>query len=241
MEELEGKSTKSKKGFVDLGKNRDITSELSKLSLNQMKLLYKVFISKEINDKTAVKWRLYQYLKYYRGFSIKNIQVNRSGNSTQVVDFIAETEKKEVIFFACIDVLEIKNFNTTISEIAKFAKKQKKTPDQFIIATNKVYRNIPIDTPFKINDIELTPELWVEYNDDQCPFNGLDLLLIDNTELNLAGFNFTNADDMLDYIYNNSEGGQVSILKNPGFFSEYAKDVSEKELIWKGIMLKQKI
>ncbi len=184
---------------------------------------------------------LIEFLKFYRGFNIKNIQVNRSKNSTRAVDFIVETENKEIIFFTCFNVLELINYNTAISDIVKFAKKNDKTPDQFIIATNKVYRNIDIDTPFMIDSIELTPELWVEDIDDKSSFNGLDMLLIDNTELNLAGFNFTTMDDVLDYIFNNSEGGQVSIAKNPGFFSEYTNNVSEKELIWKGIMLKQKI
>jgi hypothetical protein len=84
------------------------------------------------------------------------------------------------------------------------------------------------------------PELWVELIDDRCPFDGIDLLIVDNTDLNLAGFNFTKMDDLLDYIYQNSDGGQVSIIKQPGFFSEFTQDESEKELIWKGIMLKKK-
>ena len=241
LEEIEGKASKSKKGLVDIGKDSGATADLSKLSLEQLKLMYQTFISREINNKLAVKWRLYQFLKYNRNIDVKNIQVNISGDSKQVVDLIVETGDKKIIFFTCVEVLELKNYKSALTEIIKFSKEQKKTPDRVIVAANKTYRNIPIDQHFKIDKAEITPELWVELIDDSGPFNGADMLIVDNTELNLAGFNFTNMEDILDYIYNNSEGGQVSIVKQPGFFSEYKSDESERQLIWKGIMLKKNI
>ena len=237
LEEIEGKASKSKKGLVDIGKDSGATADLSKLSLEQLKLMYQTFISREINNKLAVKWRLYQFLKYNRNIDVKNIQVNISRDSKQVVDLIVETGDKKIIFFTCVEVLELKNYKSALTEIIKFSKEQKKTPDRVIVAANKTYRNIPIDQHFKIDKAEITPELWVELIDDSGPFNGADMLIVDNTELNLAGFNFTNMEDILDYIYNNSEGGQVSIVKQPGFFSEYKSDESERQLIWKGIML----
>ena len=241
LEEIEGKASKSKKGLVDIGKDSGATADLSKLSLEQLKLIYQTFISREINNKLAVKWRLYQFLKYNRNIDVKNIQVNISRDSKQVVDLIVETGDKKIIFFTCVEVLELKNYKSALTEIIKFSKEQKKTPDRVIVAANKTYRNIPIDQHFKIDKAEITPELWVELIDDSGPFNGADMLIVDNTELNLAGFNFTNMEDILDYIYNNSEGGQVSIVKQPGFFSEYKSDESERQLIWKGIMLKKNI
>ena len=241
LEEIEGKASKSKKGLVDIGKDSGATADLSKLSLEQLKLMYQTFISREINNKLAVKWRLYQFLKYNRNIDVKNIQVNISRDSKQVVDLIVETGDKKIIFFTCVEVLELKNYKSALTEIIKFSKEQKKTPDRVIVAANKTYRNIPIDQHFKIDKAEITPELWVELIDDSGPFNGADMLIVDNTELNLAGFNFTNMEDILDYIYNNSEGGQVSIVKQPGFFSEYKSDESERQLIWKGIMLKKNI
>ena len=62
LEEIEGKASKSKKGLVDIGKDSGATADLSKLSLEQLKLIYQTFISREINNKLAVKWRLYQFL-----------------------------------------------------------------------------------------------------------------------------------------------------------------------------------
>jgi len=241
LEEIKGKVSKSKTGLVDFSKNRGTVTDLSKLSLDQLKLMYQVFISREVNDKIAVKWRLYQFLKYSRSINVKNIQVNITGDSKQAVDLIVETAEKEIIFFSCFDVLELKDYKNALTEVIKFSKEQKKTPDRVIIATNKSYRNIPIDQPFKLDKKEIIPELWVELIEENCPFNGVDMLIVENTELNLAGFNFTNMEDILDFIYNNSEGGQVAIVKQPGFFSEYKSDESEKQLIWKGIMLKKNI
>ena len=241
LEEIEGKSSKAKKDLVELGKDNGTTADLSKLSLDQLKLMYQVFISKEINDKTAIKWRLYQFLKYNRAINVKKIQVNVTGDAKQVVDLVVETADKETIFFICVEVLELKDYKSSLAEVIKFSKEQKLTPDRVIVAANKTYRNIPLDQPFKLDKEEITPELWVELIDDNCPFNGVDMLVVENTELNLAGFNFTNMEDILDFIYQNSEGGQVSIVKQPGFFSEYKSDESERQLIWKGIMLKKNI
>ena len=241
MEEIEDKSSKSKKGLVELGKDSGTNADLSKLSLDQLKLMYQVFISKEINDKTAIKWRLYQFLKYNRDINVNKIQVNMTGDDKHVVDLVVETADKITIFFTCIEVLELKDYKSLLTEVIKFAKEQKLTPDRVIVAANKTYRNIPLDQPFKLDKEELTPELWIELIDDNCPFNGVDMLVVENTELNLAGFNFTNMEDILDFIYQNSEGGQVSIVKQPGFFSEYKSDESERQLIWKGIMLKKNI
>jgi len=241
LAEIGGKNSKAKKGLIDIGKDSGTSADLSKLGLEDLKLLYQVFISREINNKIAVKWRLHQFLKYSRSVDINTIKLNTTGDSKQVVDLVVETKDKKTIFLACHDVLELKNYKNALIEISKYAKEQKITPNRVIIATNKTYRNIPIDQPFKIEKEEVSPELWVEIIDDNCPFHGVDMLIIDNTELNLAGFNFTNMEDILDYIYNNSEGGQVSIVKQPGFFSEYKTDESERQLIWKGIMLKKNI
>ncbi len=235
------KDSKAKKGLIAIGKDSGAAADLSKLSLDDLKLMYQVFISREINNKIAVKWRLYQYLKYSRSIEVNTIKLNNFGGSKQVVDLIVETKDKKTIFFVCHDILELKLYKKALVEISKFAKEKKITPDLVIFATNKTYRNIPFDQPFKIEKKEIPIKLWVEIIDDNSPFNGVDMLVIDNTELNLAGFNFTNMEDILDYIYNNSEGGQVSIVKQPGFFSEYKTDESEKQLIWKGIMLKKNI
>jgi len=241
FKELEKKSSKDKEGFIEIGKDKKATADLSKLKVDQLKFLYQVFISREINDRVAVKWRLYQFLKYFRGLSITRMKINSNSDTENPIDLVVETIEKELIFIACFEILDLKIYNKTTNEIIKVAKEQNMIPDRIILAPNKTYRNLPLEIPIKIDKKEIIAELWVELVDDRCPFDGIDLLLIDNTDLNLAGFNFTNMDDLLDYIYQNSDGGQVSIIKQPGFFSEFTQDESEKELIWKGIMLKKKI
>ncbi len=44
--------------------------------------------------------------------------------------------------------------------------------------------------------------------------------------------------DLLDYVYKMSQGGQISIYKSAGYFSENEQEEREVELFWKGIMLK---
>ncbi|MFX1383868.1 MAG: hypothetical protein ACFFBP_15640 [Promethearchaeota archaeon] len=241
LSELEQKASKNKDEFIEIGKDKKSIADLSKLKVNQLKLLYQVFISREVNDRIAVKWRLYQFLKYYRGLDIKRMKFNSSVDSKNPVDLIIETQDKELLFMTCLEILDLKKFKSIKEDVVKISKEQNTVPDRIIIAPNKTYRNISLEDPIKIDKKEIIPELWVELVDDRCPFNGIDLILVDNSDLNLAGFNFTNMEDLLDYIYQNSDGGQISIIKHPGFFSEFAQDESEKELIWKGIMLKKNI
>ncbi len=240
LSEVEKKSTKGKDEFIEIGKDKKSFAELSKLKLDQLKLLYQIFISREKNDRVAVKWRLYQFLKYYRGLEITRMKINNNGNSENPVDFVIETKEKELLFICCYEILDLKQFNLLKQQILKLAEEQKLIPNRIIFAPNKTYRNLSLEMPVKIDQKKLIPELWVELIDDKCPFNGVDLLLIGNSDLSLAGFNFTNMEDVLDYIYRNSDGGQISIIKQPGFFSEFAQDESEKELMWKGIMVKKK-
>lgn len=237
---LEDFNGKGKEEFLSFDKQKKDEANISKLKEDKLQLLYKVFISKELNNKIAVKWRFYQYLKYIRDFSVKSIQINKASKDKSV-DLIVETQDKNTIFISCFEVLEKKDYDALIAGIVEFSKQKKIFPDRIIIAPNKTYRNIPIDITIKIEKKDLSPELWIELVDDRRPFAGVDLLMVDNTDLNIAGFNFTNLDDLLDYIYLNIEGGQVTVVKKPGFFSEYAHDESESEIMWKGIMLKKNI
>ncbi|KKN21967.1 hypothetical protein LCGC14_0920060 [marine sediment metagenome] len=235
------KSSKSKaiKGYVKIGGDTEKAADLSKLNTEQLKSLFQIYISREKNDKIAVKWRFYQYLKYMLDLDIKSIQVNRDPNPDRQIDFIIETKENEVIIALCQDILELSNYNKAINEIAEFAKKENTIPDKVIFATSKSFRNIPLDTPIKILNKEILPILWVEWVDEDRRFKKEDLLIVNNSELKVAGFNFSSVDDMLNYIYKFTDGGQISIFRQLDFFTEVSDDEPEVEIIWKGIMLKQ--
>jgi hypothetical protein len=222
--------------FVNIGDDAGKFADLSKLDEKHRKILFQTFISTEKNDKIAVKWRFYQYLKYHLGLNIKTVQFNRTSN--HFIDFIIETDEKEKILVSCHDILDLNNFNEILNKIADFVKKENFIPDRLIFSACKSFRNIPIEEPFKIGNKEITPELWIEWIEENIPFNKEDLLIINNSELKLAGFNFTSTEDLLNFVYKNSNGGQISIFKQSDFFTETSDNESEIELVWKGIMIK---
>lgn len=224
--------------FVKLGEDKEKTADLSKLNNNQLKIFFQIFISRELNDILALKWRFYQYIKYHLGLDVKTVKINRTSAPEQYIDFIIETKENETIIVSCYDLLELSNFKTGLNKIAEFAKKQNKIPDRVIISAIKSFRNIPIDEPFNIGNTELKPELWIEWIEENRPFNKEDLLIVNNSDLKIAGFNFTNTEDLLNFVYKYSNGGQVSIFKQSDFYVEANEDNPEIELIWKGIMLK---
>ncbi|MFX1278857.1 MAG: hypothetical protein ACFFA3_05520 [Promethearchaeota archaeon] len=229
-------SSKSAMKFDIIGNDSKKYADLSKLDEPQRKILFQIFISREINDKLAVKWRFYQYLKYHLGLNIKTISINNQFANS--IDFILDTEEKEKIIVSCHDILELNSFKNSLKEISEYVKKENLNPNRIIFPAGKSFRNIPIDEAIKIDNIEITPELWIEWIEENLSFNREDLLIINNSELKLAGFNFTSSEDLLNYVYQNSNGGQISIFKQSDFFTEASEDNSEIELVWKGIMMK---
>jgi len=243
MEDLAVKNTKKTKGgkgstdkLEIIGTDKGKFADLSKLDTNQRKILFQIFISKELNDISAVKWRFYQYFKYHLGLNVKKVMVNTGSNP--IIDFVIETDENEKLFVSCNDILELNNYNSVLNEIPKFIKNQNLVPDRIIFSAAKSFRNIPIEEPIKVSNTEITPELWIEWIEENLSFNREDLLIINNSDLKLAGFNFTSTEDLLNFVYQNSNGGQISIFKQSDFFTETSNEDSEIELLWKGIMIK---
>jgi hypothetical protein len=231
------KSNSSQK-FVQLGKDAGKSADLSNLTKEQLKLFFQLFVSKEENNKLAVKWRFYQYINYMIDINLRSVKINLDSTEDRILDFIIETYNSETILVLCYDVLELRDFKEAINFLNEFAKKQNLIPDRIIFATGKAFRNLPLDIPIKIVNAEIKPELWVELIEENCPFNKEDLLILNESELKVAGFNFTSTDDLLNYVFKNSNGGQISIFKQLDFFTEVSEEEPEVELIWKGIMLK---
>jgi len=223
----------------NIGDDYDTIDDLKSLKASQLKSLYQIFISREDNSNFGVKWRFYQYFKYVQGFIIENFQVNISNESNDNLDFVIEMEDGELTYVVCYDILDLNNFNSGVQAIKKYSKKTGKVPNRIIFAAYKTYRNIPLEKDLVINDLEIASEIWVEWNDEDRPFNGEDLLLVGSSELKIAGFNFTSIDDVLDYVYEYSDGGQISIFVQQNYLSEISGEEQEVELIWKGIMLKE--
>ncbi len=224
------------KNFINIYGDKNTPADLSNLEFDELKVLYQFFISKEINNKVAVKWRFYQNLKFIPELKIETIQINQGSTKTQLIDFILENTDGKFIFVLCYDTLDSDNYYSSIEILNKFAKINKITPDLVYFVAYKCYRDIKIDTPFDITNQEIIPNLWVEWIEEKCPFNGEDLLIINNNEANIAGFNFTSLQDLLNYAYKFSNKGQISIFKRSGFFSELIEDEQQIELMWKGIM-----
>ena len=234
------KKSKSKirKGYLEIGADVGKNADLSKLNLEQFKTLFQIFISRELNDKRAVKWRFYQTIKYMSELNVESIKINQDPHPDGDIDLIIETSESEVLLASCHDILELKTFNKVTAEIINYAKKENLLPDQIIFAASKSFRNIPLDTPITIISKEVIPTLMVETIEEDPIYKREDLLIINDSELKLAGFNFANTDDLLNYVYKHTNGGQISIFRQLDFYTGVSEDDPEVELIWKGIMIK---
>ena len=239
LEGSKGAKSKISNIYVKIGDDVGKSADLSKLNEENLKIIFQIFISREKNDRLAIKWRFYKYLKYMLELNIKSIQVNRDPKPDRFIDFIIHTEDNQVFLALCNDILDLNNYNKACKEVVNFAKKENLLPDRVIFTTSKSFRNIPLDTPIKIVSKEIKPELFVEWVEENRRFKKEDLLLINDSTLKLAGFNFSSTEDLLNYVYKYTSGGQISIFRQLEFFTEVSDDDPEVELIWKGIMLKQ--
>ncbi|MBD3194735.1 MAG: hypothetical protein GF317_06755 [Candidatus Lokiarchaeota archaeon] len=237
LNDLKAKKRK-KDDLIDTRFDQSSEADLSKLEDGDLELLYKVFVSRELNTKVALKWRLYQYLKFCKDINIDEIHMNLKDTKKFSVDFIIETVEQETILITCVDILENDDFEEIIKNFSNFSKSSKILPHRIIIATHKTYRDIPINEKVTIQNNSVLPELWVEWYNLERPFNGEDLIILNDNELNIAAYNFTSIKDILDYIYKYTEGGQIALYRQIGYFSETDKKIDEVEMIWKGIMIK---
>ena len=230
--------SKPYQGYTFIGYDYGTDGDLSKLNLDQLKIIFQTFISKEVNSKIAIKWRFYQNLKYMPDFLMDSIQINTGRSKYKHIDLIVDLHNQGSILICCSEILDSKNYNDIIEDINNFHREINIDIDTVLMAVNKCYRNLPLDEPIKLGKKQVNVELWGQWYEEKCPFNGEDLLIVNNNDLELAGFNFTYTKDLLDYIYEFSEGGQILIFKQRNFFSEGHNFSESLELIWKGIMLK---
>ena len=166
--------------------------------------------------------------------------MNKATESESFIDLIIEVDDDQYIFILCFDILDQEKYSKGVKQIEDFSNKHEIIPERIIFAFSKSYRSIPIDSVIRFDDVEIIPELWAEWIEEKCPFNGEDLLIVNNNESEVAGFNFSYNKELLDYLYEFTEGGQISVFRNPGFFSENENNENKHqvELIWKGIMVK---
>ena len=71
-----GKGVKSSDEYVQIGNDKGNNADLSKLTIKQLKILFQIFISRENNDKKAIKWRFNQYIKYLLNLNKKSVKIN---------------------------------------------------------------------------------------------------------------------------------------------------------------------
>ncbi|MBD3215805.1 MAG: hypothetical protein GF311_24560 [Candidatus Lokiarchaeota archaeon] len=229
--------------FIEINFQNENDADISNLKKDQLKKIYEIFISKEKNDKNAIKWRFFKFLKTQKDIPIRSVHVRADTKKDDFIDYILETKDNQYIFTNCNYILDKEYYFNAGEKLAKFSKEIEQIPNKVIFSTYKTYRDIPIDDKFVIRGKDIEQELWVEWNELEKPFNGEDLLIIlvnNEKEMEVAGFNFSSIQNLLDYIYKYSNGGQIAIYKQQGFFSESYDGKSQIELIWKGIMLKNK-
>ncbi|HME55387.1 MAG TPA: hypothetical protein VKM55_24475 [Candidatus Lokiarchaeia archaeon] len=223
-------------GFVEL----DIATDDNNMHYDAIKskdqeILFKVLVSKEDRRNLAVKWRFYQYLKISRDFSVQSILMHSTDRIDDDVQFILISNDETVIFVLCFDALDDSRYDASHERIQAIVEKGM-IPDRILFVTGWSYRSISLEKPIITENKSIFPELWVEWNDDEPVFDGDDLLVVNDDEMFVAGYNFTNMDEVLEYVYNRMPNGRTLLYKEQGYFSGIENP--QKEMIWKGIIIK---
>jgi len=125
------------KGFILIGEDQDKKADFSKLTVAKLKKLFQIFISREINDRIAIKWRFYQNLKVNRKINLDIIQINESGVVENSVNFILKTKDDMTIFVVIYDLLDPESYNQGLNNVVKFSKENKLIPDKIFIVRKR--------------------------------------------------------------------------------------------------------
>jgi len=91
--ETNKKKGKSKQNFIETRIDEE-PADFTKLSEKQIEILFKIFISRELNDRTAVRWRFLQNFKYIKDFLINTLEINENIDSEDVIDIIIKTKER---------------------------------------------------------------------------------------------------------------------------------------------------
>ncbi|MFX0101055.1 MAG: hypothetical protein ACFFCS_15885 [Candidatus Hodarchaeota archaeon] len=226
------------KGFIEIGNDQSGSADFNNLTKTELKNIYQVFISRERNDNIAIKWRFYQNLRINRDLEVAEIQIKQVGAPEDSVNMVITTEDGESLLVLCHNIIEKVKYEKSIENLHKFVKSEF-IPNRVIFAVHKAHRNIPLEQELKFERVTVFPELWIEWEDIDRPYGGEDLIIVGEDELSFGGFNFTSLDELLDYVFTKTNGGQIRIFKELDYFAEGFHADMERELIWKGIMLKK--
>ncbi len=232
-------STGIKQGSVDGFVLLNIPPAKSKINFDllqatEQEAIYKTFISKESTSIAAIKWRFYQYLKICQDFELESIQMNMAGPVDNDVHFILKTKSGEVIFVLFYSILDQRNYEPGVEKAKALG--EKILPDRVIFAAFKSHRTVPIEMSLKFGRRTIKPELWLEWYDDVPAFDADDAILINEDPGLINGYNFTNMNELLEYVYKIVPTGRVMVFRKEGILSGYQD--AEKELIWKGLIIK---
>ncbi len=233
-----------KDDYIEFDTRNAQLADLSNLSIEQLREMYETFVSKERSDKKSVKWRLFQFLRVQKDLKFNQIHVKKNTHKEDAIDIIVETNTNSYIFFNCSYILEKEYYIDLLKKTVEFADENNIKPEKIIFSAHKTYRNIPFQEQIEMGSIKYNAEkeIWVEWVELEKPFNGEDLLIVLSNEkkkIEMAGFNFSSIESLLDYVYKHSSGGQIAVYKQPRYFSKKTKENPQIELIWKGIMLKK--
>ncbi len=147
--------------FTDSSEGKNV--DLTKLSEKELEVLYKTFISKELTNKKAVKWRFYQNLKIFKDFNIKEIKLNPITSMIGKIDFSVSTNDDQFILISCFDILDLEQYKKISKDIVEFLNKKPKPVNGLYFVTNRTYRNIPLDEIMDTGNSIIVPDIWVEW------------------------------------------------------------------------------
>jgi hypothetical protein len=227
--------------------NDEFSDDLDQLDGEIKNVLYDVFVSQSLQSKFALKYRFMQYLDYsstWEQFFVP--QENVMVGDFQVDFFLRDKNSDDLYWVFITEIITEKYLQQIRRECENVPEiPADNIPSRIVFLAAKSYRDVGIDEPIILQGTakrygKVPIDVWIEDKEINRPFNDEDLLIVNNLEL--AAFNFSSLNDVLDAVKSTFGKGQYEIVRIPNFFSKFARKGSqEKETIWKGILLPKEL
>ncbi|MHA1729002.1 MAG: hypothetical protein ACTSWY_09745 [Promethearchaeota archaeon] len=205
---------------------------LEELSIEKKEILEKVYVTKEMNNRTAIKARFLQYMEYSSHFFEYNIIKTFNHTDEDKISIILRHKnlyKNIGIIF--ISIMNKKALNQIIKNLnaEKIIDKNGKNVQisGLFLVCNKLERTFAKNLEYiELESHRIDLSFFIEFLDTNRPFENDDFLIIDDLKLN--GFNFGALDDVLSVIKK---------VKGKGKYIVWKEDHSGKRKnIWEGII-----
>lgn len=198
------------------------------------KILEDVYVNKNLKCRAAIRARFMQYMEFSSHFldyrPIKKIQ---SANEFEITNLLWNRKLDKTIGVFIVSVMNKKELNQIIKNLNDSQlfddNGAKIYLDEIYLVCGRLERTFAKNLDYiELDSHQMKLSFIVEYLDTNRPFEDDDILIINDDDFRVQGFNFGSLEDVLSVIKKNMGKGKYIVWKE--------EHTGKRKQIWEGII-----